>query len=94
MFRYLLQIGVGEKLQEIVHRRIFASPVAERHQLVVEIAGGLARKPREIHVAGALALGAVARGAGEHARGHGIGRALSGLRLRGRAGKRDRCKKR
>ena len=47
----LLQIGVGEKFQQIVHRRVSAPRVLERDQLVIEVARRLAGKPREIIVA-------------------------------------------
>ena len=74
MFGHLLEVGVGQKIQQIVHRRIFAAPVPERDQLIVEVACRLSRQPRKIHVAGPLTLRAVAGGAGEHARGHRVGR--------------------
>ena len=92
VFRHLLQIRVRKKLQEIVHRRVFAPAVRERHELIVEIAGGLARKPREIDVAGALALRAMTGRAGQHARSHRIGRAFLTLRdVERQHGKEGRC---
>ena len=72
----LLQVVVGQKFQQVIHRRVSAPPVPERHQLVVEITRRLSRQPRKIDIAGALALRTVARRAGENARGHGIRRAL------------------
>jgi hypothetical protein len=91
MFGHLLEVGVGQKIQQIVHRRIFAAPVPERDQLIVEVACRLSRQPRKIHVAGALTFRAVTRGAGEHARGHGVGRLRGGL-LAQRRRKHDRSK--
>src|SRR6202140_2114195 len=93
MFGNLFQIGVGEKIQQVVHRRVFAAPVPECDQLVVEITRRLSREPREIDVAGALALSAVARRAGENAGRHGVGCAIGRLRLRSAKRKRDQNKK-
>ncbi len=74
IFGDVLEIGVGQKFQQIVHRRISAPPVPECHQLVIEIAGGFAGQPREIDVAGALALRAVARSTAQHPRRHRVRR--------------------
>src|ERR1700732_5469820 len=58
--RHRLEVGVRQKLEKVVHRRIFAPPLPKRDQLIVEVAGWLAREPREIIVFGALTLIAVA----------------------------------
>jgi hypothetical protein len=83
IFRHRLQIGIGQKLQQIVHRRVFAPAAAEGEQLVVEVTGRLARKAREIDVAGTFALVAVTGRARLHPRRHGIRRLVG--RLCGRA---------
>jgi hypothetical protein len=90
MFGHLLEVGVGQKIQQIVHRRIFAAPVPERHQLIIEVACRLSRQPRKIHVARPLAIRAVTRSAGKYPRSHRIGRLRGGLRSRHTQRKRDR----
>ncbi|MET4827900.1 hypothetical protein ABH972_005489 [Bradyrhizobium ottawaense] len=79
IFRHRLQIRIRQKLQQIVHGRIFAAAAAEGEQLIVEIAGGLAGKPREIDVAGAFALVAVTGRAGLDPRRHRIRRLVGRL---------------
>src|SRR6185436_3613319 len=81
MFGHLLEVGIGQKIQQIIHRRIFAASVPECDELIVEVACRLSRQPRKIHVAGPLTLRAVTRSAGEYARGHGVRRLWGGLRL-------------
>jgi hypothetical protein len=66
IFCDLFQIGVWKKFEQVIHRRVSAAPVPECHQLIVEIAGGFSRKPREINVAGALTLRAMTRCASEN----------------------------
>jgi hypothetical protein len=58
--RHRPEIWIWQKFQEVVHRRIFAPAVTKRYQLIVLVAGRLARKPREIIVVGTLALVAMA----------------------------------
>jgi hypothetical protein len=83
IFRHRLQIRIGQKFQQVVHRRIFAPAAAEGEELIVEVAGRLAGKTRKIDVAGAFTLVAMTGRAGFHPRRHGIRRLVG--RLRGRA---------
>lgn len=70
----VLEIRVGEEFEQIVHRRVFAPAVLEGDKLVVEIAGGLARKTREIDVGASSALIAMAGRARLNPRRHRVGR--------------------
>lgn len=83
MLGHLLQVILGQEGQEIVHRRVVPPTVAERDQLVEEIAGGLAGEPREIGILRSFALRAVARGAGENPLRHRVRRLLGRLRTGG-----------
>ena len=83
IFRKLSQIIIGQIGEQIVHRRIFAPAGFEGFQLVVEISGRLARKPREIGVVRALPFNAMAGRAGLDALRH-IGRIGSGFLGRGK----------
>ncbi|MEI9982657.1 MAG: hypothetical protein WDN69_05275 [Aliidongia sp.] len=80
-----MQIGVGQIFEQVVHRRIFPTPVAKGDELIIEISGRLSGEPREIVVIRALALRTVARTAGQHTRRHCIGRMLVRGRRRGMA---------
>jgi len=71
--RELPQIVVRQEREEIVHWRIFPPARFERFQLVVEISGGLARKPWEIRIVRALSLLPVTGCAGLDTVGH-VGR--------------------
>src|SRR5262249_43733040 len=70
----LLQIRVGQKFQQIVHRRISPPSVLEREELIVEVPGWFPGQAREIDVAGAFAPIAVAGRTGLHPSCHGVRR--------------------
>src|SRR5580692_2015306 len=70
----VLQIRVGEEFEQIVHRRVFAPAVLEGDKLVIEIPGGLARKTREVDVAGPPTVIAMAGRARLDPRRHRVGR--------------------
>jgi hypothetical protein len=80
--RHLLEIRVGKIFEEIVHRRVAATPVSERHQLVHQIAGRFAGEARKVVVFCPLTLPAVASRAGKEARLHRVGCAFRRLRWR------------
>ncbi len=61
VFRHLLQVGIGQVCDEVVHRRVAPRTVAEGHQLVEQVARRFAGDAREVAVRGALPALAVAR---------------------------------
>ncbi len=67
----LVQILVGQKCDQVTHRRIGTAAVAECDELIEQIVGGLAGDAREVIVIEALTLHAMTRGAGAHALVHG-----------------------
>ena len=73
--RDLAQVLVGQMARHVHHLRIRALAVAEVHELPVQVLDGLAGDARVILVLpAALALLAVAPGAGEHALLHRVGK--------------------
>ena len=84
VLRHFLEVRVGKVRNQVVHRRVAAGAVAERDQLVIEVARGLAGDAGEVAVVRALALLAVAGDAPLDARGHGgdVGEARAPRRRR------------
>src|SRR4051812_12248857 len=74
------ELALGDVFQQIVHRRIASVAIAERDELIHQIARGLSGETREIAALDPLALPAVTGSAGKQPCLHRIGRVLCRLR--------------
>ena len=70
MLCHLAQIVVSEVLDEINHQWIVSSPVAEVHELVVEVTSGLSRDAREVAFRSCAPFFAMTAGTREYPRRH------------------------
>lgn len=70
----LPQVVIVQVFEQARHQRVVAASFAKPDQLVVQIAGRLARDARQIALVAGTAFLAVAGGAGTHAFGQGVGR--------------------
>ena len=88
ILRYLHQVSIAQRRNQLRHQPIVPPPFTKVQQLVVQVAGRLARQARVVAIRCRAALRAMAAGTGQRALGHGVFK-RRGLRRRCEGNKKD-----